>query len=252
LQQHPTFSKSFARYQRAFGTVGPPRLVQYRPTSFDQGGRLYAQTPSAQLFPKHLRVSLFGHTHFDVDMIQAHYELIRNLSSSPHLLPAWQMRQWVKSTWTSFGIPEFPDFEKQWPTRILNMATVQEMRNSLVKLGCRDIPGPLDAFIQHLYAAKMSVINQPLSWCPRRCVEQDQGYSYRILENIERTVLLKLLDTLQSLMSVESIVFIHDGFLIAPEPPPAVLQQAQTAVLSSLQILTVHSHSLNVSVSNPS
>ena len=85
LHQYPTFLKSFARYKRHFCQTGPVSLVQYRPTAFDLGGRLYAQTPSAQLFPKPLRISLFGHSHSDVDMIQAHYELVRRLSQSQHL-----------------------------------------------------------------------------------------------------------------------------------------------------------------------
>ena len=37
-------------------------------------------------------------------------------------------------------------------------------------------------------------------------------------------------------MMIESIVFIHDGFLISPEPPAAILQQAQEAILSELDI----------------
>ena len=67
-------------------------------------------------------------------------------------------------------------------------------------------------------------------------MDPGRGYAYRILENIERTVLLKLLDMLQSLMAIESIIFIHDGFLISPEPPTAILQQAQEAILSELNI----------------
>ena len=236
LHQHPTFMKSFARYKRHFGQAGSSSLVQYRPTAFDLGGRLYAQTPSAQLFPKPLRISLFGHSHSDVDMIQAHYELVRRLSQSQHLLPAWQMRQWLKDMWARFNIPEFPNFEKLWPTHILNMASVAEMRNSLLKLGCGYIPEALEEFIHHLHEAKASVTDHPPAWCPPRQVDPGRGYSYRILENIERTVLLKLLDMLQSLMTIESIVFIHDGFLISPEPPAAILQQAQEAILSELDI----------------
>ena len=41
---------------------------------------------------------------------------------------------------------------------------------------------------------------------------------------------------LQSLMAIESIVFIHDGFLISPEPPTAILQRAQEAILTELSI----------------
>ena len=95
---------------------------------------MYAQTPSAQLFPKPLRISLFGHSHSDVDMIQARYELVRRLSQSQHLLPAWQMRQWLKDMWAKFNIPEFPNFAKLWPTHLLNMASVAEMRNSLLRM----------------------------------------------------------------------------------------------------------------------
>ena len=79
-------------------------------------------------------------------------------------------------------------------------------------------------------------LTTPPAWCPPRQVDPGRGYAYRILENIERTVLLKLLDMLQSLMMIESIVFIHDGFLISPEPPAAILQQAQEAILSELDI----------------
>ena len=169
-------------------------------------------------------------------MIQAHYELVRRLSQSQHLLPAWQMRQWLKDMWARFNNPEFPNFEKLWPTHILNVASVAEMRNSLLKLGCGYIPEALEDFIHHLYEAKVSVTDHPPAWCPPRQVDPGRGYAYRILENIERTVLLKLLDMLKSLMMIESIVFIHDGFLIAPEPPAAILQQAQEAILSELDI----------------
>ena len=41
---------------------------------------------------------------------------------------------------------------------------------------------------------------------------------------------------LQSLMAIESIIFIHDGFLISPEPPAAILQHAQEAILSELDM----------------
>ena len=205
LHQHHTFMKSFARYKRHFGQNGSSSLVQYRPTAFDLGGRLYAQTPSAQLFPKPLRISLFGHSHSDVDMIQAHYELVRRLSQSQHLLPAWKMRQWLKDMWARFNIPEFPNFEKLWPTHILNMASVAEMRNSLLKRGCGCTPQALEEFIHHLYEAKVSVPDHPPAWCPPRQLDPGRGCAYRILENIERTVLLKLLDVLKSLMMIESI-----------------------------------------------
>ena len=236
LHNHPTFVKSFARYRRHFCTSGASVMVQYRPTAFDQGGRSYAQTPSAQLFPKPLRISLFGHTHSDIDMIQAHYELVRRISRSQHLLPAWQMRRWLKDTWSRFNIPAFPNLEKLWPTHLLNMASEVEMRNSLLKLGCGFIPDTLEEFIHHLHAAKTFVVDHPPSWCPPRQVDPGRGYTHRILENIERTVLLKFLDLLQSLMSVDSIVFIHDGFLISPEPSPARLLQAQEAVLLELDL----------------
>ena len=236
LHQYPNFLKSFARYKRHVCQTGPVSFVQYRPTAFDLGGRLYAQTPSAQLFRKPLRISLFGHSHSDVDMIQAHYELVRRLSQSQYLLPAWQMRQWLQDTWEKYNIPEFPNFSKLWPTHLLNMASVAEMRNSLLRLGCSYIPQELEDFIHHLYEARSAVTDCPPAWCPPRQVDPGRGYSYRILENIERTVLFKLLDMLQSLMSIDSIVFIHDGFLISPEPPIEILQQAQEAILSALNI----------------
>ena len=110
------------------------------------------------------------------------------------------------------------------------------MRNSLLKLGCGKKPEALEEFIHHLHEAKASVTDHPPAWCPPRQVDPGRGYAPRILENIERTVLLKLLDMLESLMTIESIVFIHDGFLISPEPPAAILQQAQEAILSELDI----------------
>ena len=204
LHSHPTFLRSFARYRQQFGNPKSSRVVQYRPTAFDQEGRLYAQTPSAQLFPKPLRVSLFGHSHADVDMIQAHYELVRRLSKSTHLLPAWQMRQWLKHTWATLDIPAFPDFEKLWPTWLLNMSSLDEMRSSLLRLGSSYVPQALDDFIWYLFAAKQQVVNHPPDWCPGREVASDRGHAFRILENIERTVLLAVLDLLPSVMSVES------------------------------------------------
>ena len=60
LHHCPNFVKSFARYKRHFCQTGPVSFVQHRPTAFDLGGRLYAQTPSAQLFPKPLRISFWA------------------------------------------------------------------------------------------------------------------------------------------------------------------------------------------------
>ena len=106
------------------------------------------------------------------------------------------------------------------------------MRNSLLRPGCS--PQELEDFIDYLYEARSAVTDCPPAWCPPRQVDPDRGYAYRFFENIERTVLLKLLDMLQSLMAIDSIVFIHDGFLISPEPPIEILQHAQEAILSEL------------------
>lgn len=236
LTHHPTYVKNFARYRKHFGKAGVSPFVLYRPTAFDQEGRLYAQTPSAQLFPKPLRLSLFGNTHVDVDMIQAHYELVRRISRSTTLLPAWKMRTWLKEVFDEWGIPVFPNFEKQWPTRLLNMATLEEMRTSLRNLGCRVIPEALEDFLFQLHSAKTTMVANLPPWCPDRHVQRGRGYSYRVLENLERTIVLRLMDTLQSLMAVESVVLIHDGFLISPAPPAEILSQAQRAVLTDLNV----------------
>ena len=68
-------------------------------------------------------------------MIQAHYELVRRLSKSTHLLPAWQMRQWLKNTWTTLDIPSFPDFEKLWPTWLLNMSSLRRNEKFASQIG---------------------------------------------------------------------------------------------------------------------
>ena len=158
-------------------------------------------------------------------------------SANPSIFfPRGRLQQWLQDTWEKYDIPNFTNFAKLWPTHLLNMASVAEMRNSLLRLGCSYVPQELEDFIHHLYEARSAVADCPPAWCSPRQVDPGRGYAYRILENIERTVLLKLLDMLQSLMSIDSIVFIHDGFLISPEPPIEILQQAQEAILPALNI----------------
>ena len=70
------------------------------------------------------------------------------------------------------------------------------MRSSLLRLGCSYVPQALDDFISHLFEAKQQVVNHPPDWCPGREVADGRGHAFRILENIERTVLLAVLDLL--------------------------------------------------------
>ena len=81
-----------------------PLVVEYVASAEDGSGRLYARQFAGQRVPRTLRLAAYGRGHKEVDMMGAHYEIIRRSISGCTLPPILQLRALLRAEWHCYQL----------------------------------------------------------------------------------------------------------------------------------------------------
>ena len=167
--------------------------VGYKPTIDAFGGRYYAVGNAAQRLPRHVRLLLFGNSHWEIDISGAHYELMRRQckAAAVHLglPPIAQAREYLRealSTHIAEGSEE--SVVKTWPLVIINSATPQEAIEYLKKRFTGELPYSLVSFAREVFSASRYVMNHPPPWCPPVAEGSGRGAPFHFFEVLEQRV----------------------------------------------------------------
>ena len=245
LRQHLTLSPQHRTlvesYLAPYSTQRPCIQVPYSSRSDDGLGRKYCLTVGGQRLPKEVRLLLFGKTHVEVDLKGSFYELVRRLSLS--LLPQYtplptidELRRLLASDPYIGAVGEkCPDTIKRLPLRVINStidATYYYL-NTIVQ----GTPGPVtDDVLRRLRAQSQMLTERLLPQVRASHQTQQSDSAFRVFEHFEALIVEDTIRTITAQHPTQSLVWLHDGFLIAPPPPKELLQQVEETVLAKHQV----------------
>ena len=245
LRQHLTLSPQHRTlvesYLAPYSTQRPCIEVPYSSRSDDGLGRKYCLTVGGQRLPKEVRLLLFGKTHVEVDLKGSFYELVRRLSLS--LLPQYtplptidELRRLLASDPYIRAVGEkCPDTIKRLPLRVINStidATYYYL-NTIVQ----GTPGPAtDDVLRRLRAQSQMLTERLLPQVRASHPTQQSDSAFRVVEHFEALIVEDTIRTITAQHPTQSLVWLHDGFLIAPPPPKELLQQVEETVLAKHQV----------------
>ena len=199
-----------------------------------------AERQRAPTTKKEARLLLFGRNHCEVDLKGSFYELIRRLGL--HYLP------------NHIPLPAIDDLRAML-SRDPYIAAVEAVRPHTIKqLPLRIINSPIDATYHHLRSivdgspgATLSAVLHQL-WSQSKALTElllprfrpayhsGQSSTFRLLEYFEAQVVEDTMEALIARHPTQSIVWLHDGFLVAPPHDEHMIRQIETTVLSKHQL----------------
>ena len=215
--------------------------IDYSPKAADNHGRRYCCTIGGQRLPRAARLLLFGRNHCEIDLKGSFYELVRRLGLlfAPDVVPLPTIdelrAQLARDPCIQKVEAIYPDTIKQLPLRIINSsldATYQYLR-SLVD----DSPSAsVSAILRQLWSLSATLTTQLL---PRFRPEFNVNHNdsaFRLLEHFEAIIVEDTIHALIARHPTQSLVWLHDGFLVAPPPPEQMVRQIEKEVLSKHQL----------------
>ena len=215
--------------------------IDYSPKAADNHGRRYCCTIGGQRLPRAARLLLFGRNHCEIDLKGSFYELVRRLGLLfvPDLVPLPTIdelrAQLARDPCIQKVEAIYPDTIKQLPLRIINSsldATYRYLR-SLVD----DSPSAsVSAILRQLWSLSATLTTQLL---PRFRPEFNANHNdsaFRLLEYFEAIIVEDTIHALIARHPTQSLVWLHDGFLVAPPPPEQMVRQIEKEVLSKHQL----------------
>ena len=195
--------------------------IDYSPKAADNHGRRYCCTIGGQRLPRAARLLLFGRNHCEIDLKGSFYELVRRLGLlfAPDLVPLPTIdelrAQLARDPYIQKVEAIYPDTIKQLPLRIINSsldATYRHLR-SLVD----DSPSAsVSAILRQLWSLSATLTTQLL---PRFRLEFQASHNdsaFRLLEHFEAIIVEDTIHALIARHPTQSLVWLHDGFLVAP------------------------------------
>ena len=215
--------------------------IGYSPRATDQLGRKYCCTMGGQRMPRTARLLLFGRHHCEIDLKGSFYELVRRLGLlyMPDHVPLPTIddlrAQLYRDPYVQAVEALRPHTVKQLPLRIINSSidAAYQHLHSIVD----GSPGAhLNATLHQLWSQSTALVTQLLPhFRPAFSANHSDG-AFRLLEYFEARIVE---DTIQALISrhpTQSLVWLHDGFLVAPPPPEHMLRQIEKEVLTKHQL----------------
>ena len=215
--------------------------IDYSPKAADNHGRRYCCTIGGQRLPRAARLLLFGRNHCEIDLKGSFYELVRRLGLlfAPDFVPLPTIDELRAQLSRDPCIQKvqaiYPDTIKQLPLRIINSsldATYRYLR-SLVD----DSPSAsVSATFHQLWSLSTTLTTQLLTrFRPEFNVNHNDS-AFRLLEHFEALIVEDTIHALIARHPTQSLVWLHDGFLVAPPPPEQMVRQIEKEVLSKHQL----------------
>ena len=215
--------------------------IDYSPKATDNHGRRYCCTIGGQRLPRVARLLLFGQNHCEIDLKGSFYELVRRLGLLfvPDLVPLPTIdefrAQLVRDLYIQKVAAICPDIIKQLPLRIINSSWDATCRylSSMVD----GSPGAIvSAILCQLWDLSTTLTTQLLPrFRPEFQINQNDS-AFRLLEYFESMIVEDTIHALIARHPTQSLVWLHDGFLVAPPPPGRMLRQIEEEVLSKHQL----------------
>ena len=215
--------------------------IEYSPKAADNYGRRYCCTVGGQRLPRAARLLLFGQNHCEIDLKGSFYELVRRLGLrfAPDLVPLPTIDEFRAQLARDPYIQQVeaicPDTIKQLPLRIINssLATTYRFLSSLVD----DSPSAnVSAILCQLESLSTTLTTQLLPRFRPGFLVNHNDSAFRLLEHFEATIVEDTIRALIARHPTQSLVWLHDGFLVAPPPPEQMLRQIEKEVLSNHQL----------------
>ena len=97
-----------------------PLVVEYVASAEDGCGCLYARQFAGQRVPRLLRLAANGRGHQEVDMVGAHYEIIRRSISGCTCPAISRLRAFLREEWLRATGLECEEAVKRWPLYVIN------------------------------------------------------------------------------------------------------------------------------------
>ena len=215
--------------------------IDYSPKAADNYGRRYCCTIGGQRLPRAARLLLFGQNHCEIDLKGSFYELVRRLGLrfAPDLVPLPTIdefrAQLARDPYIQKVEAVCPDTIKQLPLRIINssLAATYRYLSSLVD----DSPSAsVSAILCQLESLSTTLTTQLLPRFRPGFLVNHNDSAFRLLEHFEATIVEDTIRALIARHPTQSLVWLHDGFLVAPPPPEQMLRQIEKEVLSNHQL----------------
>ena len=218
--------------------MGFLNTVYYGAKASDMKGRVYSDRYCGQNLPKRVRLFLFGLSHVEVDMVGAHYELMRRHACK--LFPAegtdlpniHDLRNYLSVT---FGLGIDHPGVKTWPLRILN-SCADAGRNFSSRILVFPPPGHLvrmARLIETVSRKTRDVI------CQSRAMHRGEprnSFFRCFFEVIEFELLYSFYEKLAASVEVSSLIWLHDGLWISPPPPVQIVRNIEKCLVDELEI----------------
>ena len=215
--------------------------IGYSPRTADYLGRKYCCTMGGQRMPRAARLLLFGRSHCEVDLEGSFYELVRRLGLRylpDHMpLPAIDDLRAMLSRDPYIQAVEAlrPHTIKQLPLRIIN-SSIDAAYHYLRSIVDGSPGAILSAVLHQLWSQSKTLTDQLLPrFRPAYSTSQSDS-AFRLLEHFEARIVEDTMKALIARHPTQSLVWLHDGFLVAPPPPEHMLRQIEKAVLSRHQL----------------
>ena len=187
--------------------------VEYVTSSTDGAGRLYARQACAQNLPKLIRSILYARTHQEVDMVGAHYEIIRRYTCSVSLPPIAELRSRLVATWGQSDGLNDEDYVKMFPIRVINSgvdATLRFLRSRGLATA-----GLVSAIAYDLHAASEIFTENVLA--SRPCLARNfANRNFFACEFIESQLMVSVVKAIQRRHRCTSIIWLFVGLKGGP------------------------------------
>ena len=211
--------------------------IDYSPKAPDNLGRKYCCTIGGQRMPRAVRTLLFGQSHSEVDLKGSFYELVRRLGlqyAPDHLpLPAIDELRTVlaRDPYIQAAEDVCPNTIKRLPLRVINSTPDSAFRSfpAIIKGSPNAVT---QAIMSQLWMQAKALTDQLLPRLRPTFHTGQADSTFRLLEHFEVQIVEDTIKELLARHPTQSLVWLHDGFLVAPPPPDHVIRQIEESVLS--------------------
>lgn len=214
--------------------------IGYSPRAPDHLGRKYCCTVSGQRMPRAARLLLFGQNHCEVDLKGSFYELVRRLGL--HYAPDHMPLPAIDDLRTMLSHdPYIQAVEAIRPNtiklKVINSTTEATLHylQSIVN----GSPGAATSAVLHqLWLQAKALTDQLLPHFRPDFRTSQVDSTFRLLEYFEARIVEDTIKELIARHPTQSIVWLHDGFLVAPAPAEHMLRQIEEKVLSQHKLFS--------------
>ena len=211
-----------------------PLVVEYVASAEDGKGRLYARQWSGQRTPRTLRLAVYGRGHQEIDMVGAHYEIIRRSITGSTLPPIQQLRAQLRAEWHGKVGLNLEEVVKLWPLYIINGGLVAAAG---LLLSHQLVASPAALAIAYELEAAQAVFTASILPKHRgRLTTTFSNRAFFAIEHIECLVMQTFLRQLQMRVTLASVLWLHDGIWIPDTVTKADIRFAERATLQEFSL----------------